>query len=753
MFNFSQRLKCHRNTKRRSNAVGTASSSHIILIPFLALLCCQLAGQTSTPLSTSTSLSTSAPLSVDEAGSAQHVTVVVDRSLVIDSQSTIDRVSVANGKVADAVVISPREIVVNGKAVGNTSLIVWQAGGTRTMYVLHVKSDDTGLLGVRRELSEELAGQSIRIDIEDGLPFLRGTTKNVASADRAFAIASALGKPINLLRVEVPAVEPQILLRVKFASIDRSLSTQLGVNLLSTGAGSTLGRISTEQFSPPVLGAVGAATGQNALTLSDALNLFLFDPRLKLGATIEALQQKGILQILAEPNVLAINGKSASFLAGGEFPYPTLQGGGAGLGAVTIQFREFGIRLGFRPLLTPRGTIRLQVTPEVSALDYTNGLTYQGFTIPGLTTRRMQTEVELEAGQSFAIGGLLDNSLTETVDKIPVLGDIPWLGKLFQSKITSKNNTELLVIVTPEIVQPIPVGMAPPELVMPKKFLEGAPTVAPRTPGIDVTGTKAPVQLPPILLEELREIQRKEREPAPTNKQTTPAVEFVPTPLNAPATPPSTGAELFPAPGGASVNAGAESDTRVEFVSAPVASPASSGSGPELLPAAGSASTNAGAELYARTEFVPTPVSSPASQPGIGSGLLAASGSEMADARRLSEVPVHSLRADSLRADSRLDSPRLDSPRLDSPRLDSPRLDSPRLDSPRAEPSRFLHAVKGGIAQAFFHMQHLAGFIAHGRHDRAALQARTAREDLRYRRGDDSTPAEPVYSDTDSGGR
>ena len=689
-----------------------ASSSRTILIALLALLCCQLAGQTSTQLS------------VDEAGSAQHVTVVVDRSLMIDSESTIDRVSVANGKVADAVVISPREIVVNGKAVGNTSLIVWQTGGTRTMYVLHVKPDDTGLQGVRRELSDELAGQSIRVDVEDGQPFLRGTAKNVASADRAFAIASALGKPINLLRVEVPAMEPQILLRVKFASIDRSLSTQLGVNLLSTGAGSTLGRISTEQFSPPLLGAVGAVSGQNAVTLSDALNLFLFDPKLKLGATIEALEQKGILQVLAEPNVLAINGKSASFLAGGEFPYPTLQGGGAGLGAVTIQFREFGIRLGFRPLLTPRGTIRLQVTPEVSALDYTNGLTYQGFTIPGLTTRRMQTEVELEPGQSFAIGGLLDNSLTETVDKIPVLGDIPWLGKLFQSKITSKNNTELLVLVTPEIVQPIPVGIAPPELTMPKKFLKDTLTVAPRTPGVDVTGIKAPVQLPPILLEELREIQRKELEPAPTNKQTTPGVEFVPTPINSqtvpptapstspsttpPTTPPGTGPALFPAPGSESQDVRMESDARMEFVSTPITSPVSLPEAEaELVPASRGGSVDP-RMVDARMEFVPTPIHSPASSPASDAGMFSARANKFADARPASDVPGTAVHAGS---------------------------------------SHFFHALKSGIAQAF---QHLAGAISHGRHDRVAVQARAARDRIVNAA---SAPSDSVDSDTDLGGR
>src|SRR6185369_9868445 len=153
-----------------------------------------------------------------------------------------------------------------------------------------------------------------------------------------------------------------------------------------------------------------------------------------------------MLQILAEPNVLAINGHTASFLAGGEFPYPTLQGGGGGLGAVTIQFREFGVRIAFTPTLTPRGTIRLNVTPEVSSLDYANGLVFQGFTIPGLATRRVQTEIELEAGQSFAIGGLLDNRDTESLSKIPGLGDIPLFGKLFHSRTITKNNTELLVL-------------------------------------------------------------------------------------------------------------------------------------------------------------------------------------------------------------------------------------------------------------------------------------------------------------------
>src|SRR6266536_1492264 len=184
------------------------------------------------------------------------------------------------------------------------------------------------------------------------------------------------------------------------------------MNLISTGATNTIGRVTTGQFSPPTV--VPTQTG-TTLTLSDALNIFLFRNDLNLGATIKALQTRGLFEILAEPNVLAINGKQASFLAGGEFPYPTLQGGGGGIGTVTVAFREFGVRINFLPVITPRGTIRLDVAPEVSALDFAAGLNIQGFTVPGLSTRRVQTEIELTSGQSFAIGGLLDRRLQETM--------------------------------------------------------------------------------------------------------------------------------------------------------------------------------------------------------------------------------------------------------------------------------------------------------------------------------------------------
>jgi pilus assembly protein CpaC len=226
------------------------------------------------------------------------------------------------------------------------------------------------------------------------------------------------------------------------------------------------------------------------VTVADALNLFLIRPDLNLGATIKALEVKGLLQVLSEPNVLAENGKQASFLAGGEFPFPSVSASTGGLPVVSIQFREFGVRLSFIPTITPRGTIQLQVAPEVSALDFTNGLSISGFNVPALTTRKMNTQIELNEGQSFAIGGLLDNRTTDTLEKIPFIGDIPVLGKLFQSKSVSKQNTELIVIVTPQLIRPIPAGQPLPGLKYPVPFLPPNTGSYPSAPGPDVTGTK-----------------------------------------------------------------------------------------------------------------------------------------------------------------------------------------------------------------------------------------------------------------------
>jgi len=437
--------------------------------------------------------------------------VTVGKSLILDSPSALQRISIANGDVAEAVAVNPREVLINGKAPGNTSVVLWQQDGTRAMYDLSVRPGTERLDAVKRVLEREL-GTEVSLDMEGDTVFLRGTVKDVTGAARAAGLAGTLGKVVNLLRVEVPSAEAQILLKVRFADVDRSATSSLGINILSTGAGNTVGQVTTGQFG----GATPTLSGSSAQwTLSEALNVFLFRPDLNLGAMIQALAGKNLLQILAEPNVLAMNGKSASFVAGGEFPFPVVQGG-ATAGAVSIQFREYGVRINFLPTVTPRGTIRLQVAPEVSSLDFANALQFQGYTIPALATRRVQTEVELASGQSFVIAGLLDNNFTETLNKVPGLASIPLLGKLFQSRAVNRSNSELMVLITPELVRPIPATATAPDVHMPAKFLEDTSNQAPQTSGPEVTGAvTAPPVRNTIPLEQFLEMEKLKQSATP----------------------------------------------------------------------------------------------------------------------------------------------------------------------------------------------------------------------------------------------
>jgi pilus assembly protein CpaC len=467
----------------------------------------------------------------NQATASRELSVTVGKSVLVDSPQIIERISVANGDLAEAVAITPREVLINGKAPGETSLIVWQQGGNRLFFDLTVQRNETRIDDIRRELAAEMGSQNVTMNVDGDTVFLRGTVTDLTTAQRAIQIASTLGRPINLLRVNIPGTEAQILLKVRFADVDRSATQQLGINIFSTGATNTIGSVTTGQFPgaqvvPQVTPPGGVATAPT-LTLGSALNVFLFRPDLNLGVTIADLQSRNLLQILAEPNVLAINGHNASFLAGGEFPFPNLQGGGAGLGAVTVQFREFGVRINFTPTITPRGTIRLLVNPEVSSLDFANGLIINGFTIPALSTRRISTEIELDEGQTFAIGGLLDNRDTETYNKIPGLGDIPFFGKLFRSRQMTKNNSELLVMVTPELVRPIPKDAPRPDLKRPGSFLPpNTSSNPPQTPGMEVTGpvpTKAPPQAA-VPMEDLIKSMQTEQ-PAPASP---PQLQFVP---------------------------------------------------------------------------------------------------------------------------------------------------------------------------------------------------------------------------------
>jgi pilus assembly protein CpaC len=403
--------------------------------------------------------------------------ITLGKSIVIDYPTDIGRISTSNPEIVDAVAVSTREILLHAKSHGVSTVVVWAKAGQRTFYNLSVEHN---LEPMRKLLGETFPSENIQVQSARDSVTLIGSVSSQAVADRAAALVASLAKTVvNNLQVVATPAERQIMLRVKFAELNRNVQQDFGVNLLSTGALNTPGLVTTGQFSAPrineVTGAIPGSLAGSASTFSlgDALNIFAFRPDLNLGATIRALQSEGILQILAEPNLVTTNGKEASFLVGGEFPVPILQGG-SNAGAVTVQFREFGIRLTFTPAITPHNTIRLFVRPEVSTIDLANAVTVSGFRIPALATRRMETNIELGVGQSFVIGGLVDDRVTDSMSRIPGLSNIPLLGVLFKSRTESKAKTELIVMVTPEIVEPLNAADAKPVPIWPKEFLAPA---------------------------------------------------------------------------------------------------------------------------------------------------------------------------------------------------------------------------------------------------------------------------------------
>ncbi len=466
----------------------------------LTLLVCAGAG-----LQAQTSPSPSDSAAAASQDAANDLSVAVGKTVLVDTTWPIKRVAIGTAEIAEIHGTSLTEIMVNGKTPGETSLIVWDTHGGRQFFNLSVRPSASALNdsldSIRRELRAELPGQPLKISAGPGVIYLRGTVKDLDSASRAVKIAAAGGKVINLLNVNVPDSDPQIMLKVRFISVDRTRETQFGVNLLSLGALNTVGGITTQQFSPPNITNSGAA-GPMA-TFSNELNILAMPiANLPFGVDIQALTSKIGAQVLAEPNVIAANGKQASFLAGGEYPYPVAQGG---VGAsVSITFKEYGVRLNFIPTITPRGTIRLQVAPEVSSLDFADAITISGYEVPAITTRKVKTEVELADGQSFVIGGLLNNTESDTYTKIPFLGDIPVLGKFFQSMQKTKQNTELIVIVTPEVVAPIPAGEAVPQLKFPAKFMPPNSGIPMNSPDAKTAANTLPPAPPSITIEKLK---------------------------------------------------------------------------------------------------------------------------------------------------------------------------------------------------------------------------------------------------------
>lgn len=411
-------------------------------------------------------VSIAAPSAMFAQGGPEDVRLTVGKSIVIDYPTDIARISTSNADIVDAAPVTGREVLLHGKSFGTVTLVVWSKSGQRNFYNITVEQN---LEPLRKLLKETFPKEEIQVQSSRDSLSLTGHVSNKETAERASALAAPFAKTVvNNLQLSAPGIDKQILLRVKFAELDRSASTQFGVNLVSTGATNTIGQISTGQFSPPSINSIGGGAA-STFTVTNALNIFAFRPDLNLGALIQALQQRNLLQMLAEPNLVTTNGREASFLVGGEFPIPVLQGG-ANSGAVTIQFREFGIRLTFTPVATINNTIQLHVKPEVSSLDYTNAVSFNGFTIPALATKKMETNIELGEGQSFVIAGLIDNQLTETIAKIPGLSSLPILGNLFKSKELNRNNTELVVMVTPEVTMPLQPNEAKPGPVMPRDF-------------------------------------------------------------------------------------------------------------------------------------------------------------------------------------------------------------------------------------------------------------------------------------------
>ncbi len=388
--------------------------------------------------------------------------VPVGNSSVVTHGAVLDRVSIGNPEIADAVVVSAREVVVNGKTAGTTSLLLWDRAGGRAVYSIRVTADAPML---EREFRTLFPGEDIRARAVGNTVILEGEVEDPRMAQRAVQVAQGLGEGVTVLdHIAVPRPS-QVLVQVRFAEVSRNALQELGAELLvfdGSSVKSILGSGSVASTSGQQRGGGGDTGGRGIAdnpfeftqVVSEAVNFFIFHQPSGLGAFIKMLQQRGLFRSLAEPSLLAASGDSASFLAGGEFPYPVLQGGGNS-NAVTIQFKEFGIRLNFKPTITNSGMIRLEVRPEVSQLDFANATQIAGFLIPSLLARRAQTTVELADGQTFAIAGLVDNSMAKAITKVPILGDIPILGYLFKSEEFRQNRTELLVLVTPRLIQPM----------------------------------------------------------------------------------------------------------------------------------------------------------------------------------------------------------------------------------------------------------------------------------------------------------
>jgi len=409
----------------------------------------------------------------------EKVQLTAGRSTVLTTDFDITRVAVTDPAISDATVVQPREILIDGKMPGTVSLIIWGAA-ERRQYDLVV---EPGVSTLEQRLQALFPSEDIRVTATGDAVILSGRVSSNDVALRVAEIAAVTvskAKVVNMLQLPGGSGSQQVLLKVRFAEVSRRALTEVGVSLFTspTGINNTIGRVTTGQFTAPDFSSLEATKASSSFgaevqsargefTFGDFLNIFLFNQKYDLGALIRALRGRGLFQSLAEPNLIAYNGQEASFLAGGEIPVPTVQGTA---GSVGVTYKEYGIRLNFTPTVAG-DTIRLHVRPEVSTLDFPNGILIAGFRIPALATRRGETEVELRDGQTFAMAGLLNNLSQDDVQEIPGLARLPIIGHLFRTKSERAEQTELLVLITPQLVRPLNPDEVPPLPTLEQRFL------------------------------------------------------------------------------------------------------------------------------------------------------------------------------------------------------------------------------------------------------------------------------------------
>jgi len=398
---------------------------------------------------------TSYKASFKENKEAVAVNVLVGQSRVINFDRPVGRFSVSNPEIAEAVLVTPDQVLVNGKAFGQVNFIAWeQSGGEYLVFDVYVRAN---LSLIDSQIRALFPKDDIRLSQANGSVVISGNVTDPKTAAQVDSVVQAAGfKTVNMLASPVKNVA-QVQLQVRVAEVNRTKLRDYGTSFTTIPPGGTAGYINSGG-GPSSLGNADTSPTSTILNsvLSPALNLFVFNRAINTAAMLRVLRTQGAFRDLAEPNLIAMDGQQASFLAGGEFPVPVLQGGGSGSGmALTVEFKEYGVRLNFKPTILDEDHIRLELEPEVSTIDFANGVKFNGFLIPGLRTRRAKTGVELRDGQSFALAGLLDNSETKSFSRIPVVSDIPVIGNLFKSKSFQKNETELMFIVTAQLVKPV----------------------------------------------------------------------------------------------------------------------------------------------------------------------------------------------------------------------------------------------------------------------------------------------------------